>query len=174
MSGRYLPVLFILFPGDILFLCVLIFFLRTEHREQGPKAKTEQKARERVIEAKRTGEKADTTNNKKKMKLIYFALTPDNHPYAQPPLHSEHPISNHTPMHMHVAYLFFIALIKVGHTVFIPLVYDTTNRLPYAREASTTPDSSRLQTFWHLGDCLRGESSCCKSRHSCCSQTSCI
>ena len=42
-----------------------------------------------------------------------------------------------------------------------------------ARETSTTPDSSRLQTlaFRHLGDC---ESSCCKSRHTCCSQASCI
>jgi len=38
------------------------------------------------------------------------------------------------------------------------------------REASTTPDSSRLQTFRHLGDCLRSESSCCKSRHTCCSR----
>jgi len=43
-----------------------------------------------------------------------------------------------------------------------------------AREASTTPDSARLQTFRHLGDCLRSDSSCCKSRHTCCSPASCI
>ena len=43
-----------------------------------------------------------------------------------------------------------------------------------AREASTTPDSSRLQTFRNLGDCLRSESSYCKSRHTCCSPASCI
>ena len=44
----------------------------------------------------------------------------------------------------------------------------------FAREASTTPDSSRLQTFRHLGDCLRSESSCCMSWHTCCIQASCI
>jgi len=44
-----------------------------------------------------------------------------------------------------------------------------------ARESSTTPDTSRLQTFQHFGDCLRSESSCgCKYRHTCSSLASCI
>jgi len=38
-----------------------------------------------------------------------------------------------------------------------------------AREASRTPDSSRHQTFRHLRDCLRSESSYCTSRHTYCS-----
>jgi len=46
----------------------------------------------------------------------------------------------------------------------------------WAGEVSTTPDSSRLQTFRHqrLNDCLSSEYSCCKSRHTCCSQASSI
>jgi len=61
---------------------------------------------------------------------------------------------SHSNAHVHVASLFFIAFIKVGHTVFIPLVYATTNRLTYVRSWGFNNTwfftSSDISTPWWL------------------------
>jgi len=106
-----------------------------------------QRARERVSEAKRTGEKEDTIKKRKKIEISFLisrkklrlSLTTTSY-YRWLDSTTIAPRTSyfwsHSNAHVHVASLFFIAFIQVEHTVFIPLVYGTTNQLTYVRSWS--------------------------------------
>jgi len=76
---------------------------------------------------------------------------------------------SHSNAHVHFPSLFSI---KVGHRAKLWYPWNMLSLIDShmcACETSRTPDSSRPQTFRHLRDCLRSESSYCADRHTCCS-----
>ena len=124
-------------------------------RRKGLWYQQNQRVRERVSEAKRTGEKEDTKTKQKRWNKFIFGFQEKNCAYpwrplvttgdwTQPPLHPKHRIYNHTSMHMLVCTLplCFWWLSSKWDTQFLYPWYmlPPINWHMCAREASTTPD----------------------------------